>query len=130
MTPKQDKEDRPSISMRIRKSPLQAMKEYVGEGQGGSAGGTSLFIRRLIHRELGEPVPEQWEKETSPALAVQNCYTAACADLDRWERDGPDSAAAESLFKAVKESAKSEVDPINRTLALQILGRLTLLLDK
>lgn len=128
MTPREGK---PLLTVRVPLVTRDKFKEFVGETDkgGGSAGGAGLYLRRLIYWALEEPVPPQWEKDTSPALAVQNHLTAACVDLARWEAEGVDRQAAESLREAVRESAKSEPDALNRTLALQMLGRLTLLLE-
>lgn len=117
----------PYLTVRLPREAHEQLHEAAGKGDGGAAGGAALFVRRLIYRELGELVPSQWEKSTAEALEMQNDLITDSCRIDRWEREGIEQPAFERMLEAVKGIAAKESDPINRTLALQMLGRLTLL---
>jgi hypothetical protein len=114
----------PYLQVRLPQETHDRLKEVVGEGDGGKAGGVSLFVRRLIYRELGEPVPKQWGKDD----AELNDLINVAKDLDKWERDGFEPKAAVSLFEALRAEAANGKDLVIRNYATALLGRLTIVL--
>lgn len=113
----------PILQVRLTPETHDRLKEVVGAGDGGKAGGVSLFVRRLIYRELGEPLPKQWGKDAGPL----NDMLTALADIEAYERDG-DAEKALSLYQALLEVVQDEKDLIARNLAFTMIGRLTPLL--
>ncbi|MCA9781090.1 MAG: hypothetical protein KC800_30430 [Candidatus Eremiobacteraeota bacterium] len=96
------------------------LKEVGGPDQPGRASGASLFVRRLIYRELREPLPKQWGKEAGPL----NDMLSALADIEQYERDN-DVKKALSLYRALLDSVDDESDLILRNLTYTMIGRLT-----
>ena len=110
----------PILQVRLPEEMHDNLKEAVGEERGGKAGGVSLFVRRLIYRELREPLPKQWGKEAGPL----NDMLTALADIEQYERDG-DVKKALSLYRALLDSVDDESDLILRNLTYTMIGRLT-----
>jgi len=114
----------PYLQVRLPQETHDRLKVVAGEGAGGKAGGVSLFVRRLIYRELGEPMPDQWGQEQGPL----NDMLSALADVEQHEREGKATKEAVSLFNAILETTQQEEDLVARNLAFIMLGRMTKLL--
>lgn len=110
----------PFFQVRLPKDTHEQLHEVAGKGDGGRAGGAALFVRRLIYRELRQPMPDQWGKEAGPL----NDMLSALADIDQYERDG-DVKKALSLYRALLDSVDDESDLILRNLTYTMIGRLT-----
>lgn len=115
----------PYLQIRLSPDVHDKLKTFVGEADGGKAGGVSLFVRRLIYRELLEPLPSQWSKELRAEDQAQNELVGLCLELERWEQDSAKPEAVTSLKERLKAYAESE-DGINRNLALMMLGKLAI----
>ena len=110
----------PILQVRLTPKTHEHLKEVAGESDGGKAGGVSLFVRRLIYRELREPLPKQKGKEAGPL----NDMLTALADIEQYERDN-DIKKALSLYRALLDSVDDESDLILKNLTYTMIGRLT-----
>ena len=109
------------LTVRLPDEMHDLLRTEVGKAKGGgTAGGAALFVRRLIYRELRQPMPDQWGKEAGPL----NDMLTALADIDQYERDG-DIKKALGLYRALLDSVNDETDLVLRNLAFTMVGRLT-----
>jgi hypothetical protein len=116
----------PILQVRLTPETHDSLKEAVGDGhQGGKAGGVSLFVRRLIYRELGEPMPSQWSKDDVGAMTDLHELAALVEDEATWK----DREKVQDLFASLASMARTEPDLIRRNFARQILGHLASKLD-
>lgn len=115
----------PYLTVRLPQETHDRLKEVVGEGAGGKAGGVSLFVRRLIYRELQEPMPEQWSKDDVGSLTDLVELAALVED----EAILQDRKKVQNLFSSLASMAREEPELIRRNYARQILGYLASKLD-
>ena len=113
----------PILQVRLTPDTHEKLKEVAGESEGGKAGGVSLFVRRLIYRELGEQMPDQWGKD-SGAL---NDLIGILADVEKYENKA-DAKGAFKLYMALLDSLEAETDLVLRNMLFMLVGRLTPLL--
>ncbi len=111
----------PILQVRLTPETHDRLKEVAGAGAGGAAGGVSLFVRRLIYRELGEQMPDQWSKDHEGTL---NDLIGILADVERYESEG-DTKGAVNLYEALLESVETEADLVARNMLFTLIGRLT-----
>lgn len=100
----------PPLKVRLDPEITEKLREISGEAAGGVPGGMSLFVRRLIYRELGVRLP--------PPGAMSVLFVMA----ERAE-SGP---LSEDEVRWLKDLCITEPDIIRRNFALQILGKLSL----
>ena len=113
----------PILQVRLAPETHDRLKEVAGESDGGKAGGVSLFVRRLIYRELGEPIPKQWGKDSK----TLNDLIGILADVERYESEA-DTKGAVRLYEALLESLETEADLVAKNMLFTLIGRLTPLL--
>lgn len=111
MTPKGN----PVLQTRLEPAMWDKLREAAGERtEGGSKpGGMSLFVRRLLYRELREPLPDG---NLSDLLEM----AAAVEDEATWSQPGK----VKDLFYDLVVMTHKETDPIRRNFAAQLLGAL------
>lgn len=56
----------PFIMVRLSPEAYAKLQEVAGPSERGRGGGMALWVRRLIHKELGLPDPEVFAAELSP----------------------------------------------------------------
>ena len=72
------------VTVRLEEDVLERLRP-LSRGRRGRAGGLSLYLRRLIYRDLGIPLPEQYGVETEPAWSP-----SLSSRLEHWLEADPD----------------------------------------
>lgn len=103
----------PYLQVRMPQEVIDILKARFGESEAGKAGGVSLFVRRLVARELREPLPDG---NLSDLLEL----AAAVEDEATWSQPG----RVKDLFYDLVVMTHKEADPIRRNFAAQLLGTL------
>lgn len=128
----------PILQIRLPQETHERLKDFVGKGDGGKAGGISLFVRRLIYRELREEMPAQWVKDGTEAV-VESGILESLADLYNEiemlaraiEADKPvNEERLQHLFEVSHRNSILTEDPIHKSTCEMMLGRLTVALMK
>lgn len=123
MTPPQ--RGNPYLQVRLPQETIDELKEFVGEGDGGKAGGVSLFARRLLYREIDQDMPKQWGQD---ATTMADLF-----ELRRQVRSFavvgyPQGSELLKLLGSLLDQANTEADPVRLSFLREISGELALAL--
>ena len=116
----------PYLQVRLEPRMHELLKDAVAGGEAGKAGGVSLFVRRLIYRELRESHPEDAMSDLL-ALAVKVDAWAQQQVADSKPDDGEELLGALSEL-AVTEAENEPPDLIRLNFARQLCGHMASML--
>lgn len=105
----------PTLQIRLEPVLHEKLKEAAGESTAGKTGGPALFVRRLIHRELKEPLAG---KDLADLLEL----AARAEDEALWQPERAEEL--EHLFSDLACLVIAEKDLVRRNFAAQILGKM------
>ncbi len=101
----------PYLQVRLPQETIDDLKAFVGEGDGGKAGGVSLFVRRLIYREIDREMPPQWGQEAT-----------TMADLFALRRQVRAGDQGPELLHQLLDQVNAEEDPVRLSFLREIVG--------
>lgn len=116
----------PYLQVRLPQETIERLKEIAGEGEGGRAGGVSLFVRELIYLALEEPMPAQWGEKAGKEAVVLSGIVEDVNDLMKEARNAADMdpERAAHLLEVMDRNVSQTRDRALRLKCEAIAGRI------